>query len=90
LVAAAGRAELAVSVVFGGAGGAGFHGSFGPLRGAESPSPFGNHRNDSENEVILAERFRNTTSEERLSGEKTCQGKAQGKRSGFAVTPCPA
>ena len=35
--AAAGRAELAVSVVFGGASGAGFHGSFGPLRGAESP-----------------------------------------------------
>jgi hypothetical protein len=35
--AAAGRAELAVGVVFGGASGAGFHGSLGPLRGAESP-----------------------------------------------------
>jgi hypothetical protein len=29
---------------------------------------------DSENGVILAERFRNITSESRLNGEKTCQG----------------
>ena len=32
------------------------------------------HRTDSDNGVILAERFRNTTSESRLNGEKTCQG----------------
>src|SRR5438552_1344250 len=44
--AAAGRAELAVSGVFGGASGAGFHASSGPLRGAESPEPFGPRLND--------------------------------------------
>jgi hypothetical protein len=65
--AAADRAELAVSVVFGGTGGAGFHGSLGPIRGTESPQPFGKHRNDSENRVILAEWLRNTTSESRLN-----------------------